>query len=101
MNKSKKDSTPAWKKLVKVNDDKQKETKKRNDYKSKLENYYDILKLINDGNMEQKEIVSKTKIDRSSLDILLDALIDRKLLLKKGKEENINIKLLIKGKNLF
>ncbi len=97
MNKSKKDSIPTWAKLVKVNNEKQKETKKSNDYKSKLEKYYDILKIINDGNKNKKDIISKTKIDWSSLDTFLDALIDRKLLLKKEKEGDIKYKITDKG----
>ena len=44
MNKIDKDSIPAWVKLAKVNSEYHKETKEKNDYISKLENYYDILK---------------------------------------------------------
>jgi predicted transcriptional regulator len=98
MNKRKKDSIPTWAKLGKENNKNHKETGKRNNYKSKLEIYYDILKIINDGNEKHKEILSITKIDRSSLDNFLDALFERKLLLKKGKEEDIKYNITDKGK---
>jgi predicted transcriptional regulator len=67
------------------------------DYKSKLETYYDILKIINDGNEKHQEILSITKVNRASLDNFLDALVERKILLKKGKEEDIRYTITAKG----